>query len=151
MKKVIYILFIVLAVSCKTKKAATPKLVKVAPTEVSADKKKRIYTLSKRVLSSCNTSKFKPYNETEATAEVIGNITPEKISVICKKFMFKYGKFEDINLVEVIKDKATNTDVFRYKAIYERKQITKELRISVNADNKISEIKSTDWVNNYIQ
>jgi hypothetical protein len=34
----------------------------------------------KRILMTCNTSKFKPFNESEATQSVIENITEENLS-----------------------------------------------------------------------
>jgi hypothetical protein len=37
--------------------------------------KTKAYELGKQILMTCNTSKFKPFNESEATQSVIENIT----------------------------------------------------------------------------
>ncbi len=118
---------------------------KLEPSAVENSLKNKVTELGKRVLNSCNTSKFKPFTTEEATQDVINNITPDKISKTCKKFLFKYGRFENIQLIEILQNKTTKSKIFRYKAIYERKRIIKELRITVNDENQISEIKSTDW------
>lgn len=141
MKRYLAILLLILIISCKS----TNRIVKLEPSAVENSLKTKVTELGKRVLNSCNTSKFKPFTTEEATQDVINNITPDKISKTCKKFLFKYGKFENIQLIEILQNKATKSKIFRYKAIYERKRIIKELRITVNDENQISEIKSTDW------
>lgn len=145
MKKYISILILVLLIGCKS----TERIVKLEPSDVDTSLKNKVTESGKRVLNSCNTSKFKPFTTDEATTEVINNITPDKISKTCKKFLFKYGKFENIQLVEVLQNKSSKSKIFRYKAIYERKQTTKELRITLNNEDKIAEIKSTDWVDTF--
>ncbi len=141
MKRYSVLLLLILIISCKS----THRIVKLEPSLVDNSLKTKVTELGKRVLNSCNTSKFKPFTTEEATPEVISNITPDKISKTCKKFLFKYGKFESIQLMEILQNKSTKSKIFRYKAIYERKRIIKELRITVNEEDKISEIKSTDW------
>lgn len=145
MRQYIYLLFLILIIGCKS----TNRIVKLESSAVESTLKNKVTELGRRVLNSCNTSKFKPFTPEEATAEVISNITIDKISKTCKKFLFKYGKFENIQLVEILENKSTKSKIFRYKAIYERKLIKKELRITVNEDNLISEIKSTDWVDTF--
>ncbi|HEX8576960.1 MAG TPA: hypothetical protein VF677_11765 [Flavobacterium sp.] len=151
MKKMICIAAIIIVTGCKTAVTTVPSvvnvnpIVKLTPTEVDAAEKSRVYELGKRVLNSCKTSKFKRYTTSEATPEVIGNITPEKISRTCQKFRLKYGDFKDIELVEVIQDNNAKTKIYRYKAKYQRDFVTKELRVTLNDENKISGIKSTDW------
>jgi len=136
-------------VSCKSKKPAAPTIVKLAPTAVDAAQKSRAYELGKRVLNSCNTSKFKPFTSSEATEKIIQNTTPEKITKTCRTFAVKYGKFKDINLVQVIQDNANGTMIYRYKADYQWKHTQKELRVTMNRDNKVSAIKSTNWTDEY--
>lgn len=150
MKKIFILFVLILLAGCKAKNAA-PRIVKIDASEVDASQKNKAYDLGKRVLNSCNTSRFKPFNSNEATAEVIKNTTPEKISRTCQKFLLKYGAFKDIKLAEVIQNKTDKTTIFRYKAVYERKFVTKELRVTMNEDNKVSAIQSTNWTDEYKQ
>jgi hypothetical protein len=48
--------------------------------KVDANLTTKAYDLGKRILMTCNTSKFKPFNESEATQSVIENITEENLS-----------------------------------------------------------------------
>lgn len=148
MKKLLLLCLIVLLAACKAKVVA-PTIVKLAPSEVDAAQRSKAYELGKRVLNSCNTSRFKPFTTSEATAQIIQNTTPEKITRTCQKFSVKYGKFKDITLVQVIQDKAHNTMTYRYKADYQWKHTQKELRVTMNQDNKVSAIKSTNWIDVY--
>ena len=145
MKKSIGLLFLFLILfGCKAKIVA-PTVVKLAPSEVDNALKMKAYELGNRILSSCNTSKFKQFSTNEATAEVIKNTTPEKISRTCQKFIWKYGAFKELKLIEVILDKTQKISIFRYKAIYEKTYVIKELRVTINNENKLSAIKSSDW------
>ena len=94
----------------------------------------------------CNTSKFIPFKESEATPSVIQNTTLEKHSKICLKFRARYGDFVDLKLVEVYKSSPANETLFRYKAIYEHSNANKELRVTLNKENKISSLKTMEWV-----
>lgn len=151
MRKVLIIGCIFLLIGCKTKQNAgsTSKLSGlsvVASEEVPADLKTKAYTLGKRVLMTCNTSRFKPFTSDEATASVIQNTTQERLSKVCHKFRVKYGDFKEINLAEVLKNNDDDSYIFRYKAKYQRDFATKELRVTIDKDQKVSAIKSTDWV-----
>ena len=123
------------------------KFVKVSLSEVDINQKKKAYELGKRVLMTCNTSKFKPFNSTEATASVIKNTTLENLTKICARYRQYYGEFKDLKLVEVYKKTAENVTIFRYKALYSKKIANKELRVIMNEENKVSSIKSMDWAN----
>lgn len=155
MKKVILILGIVLFISCKSKnvvsvpKPVEVKIAKVMLSEVSEPQKDKAYELGKRVLMTCNTSKFKPFNETEATTSVIQNTTEERLTKTCTKFRQYYGTFKDLQLVEIYKNNIDKTLIFRYKALYTKKVANKELRVSMNEENKVSAIKSLDWVDTF--
>ncbi len=155
MKKLILILSLILLVGCKTKKIVVeekpeePKIVKLMVSEVDSNQKNKAYDLGKRMLMTCNTSKFKAYDESEATASVINNITLEKLSKICKIYRQRYGTFKDLQLVEVFMNNREKTKVFRYKALYSKKVANKELRVFLNQDNKVSAIKTLDWVDAY--
>ena len=151
MKKLILVLSIIVLVGCKSKKTDTPvveevKTVKLALTGVSNFQKDRAYDLGKRILMTCNTSKFKPFTKSEATQSVINNITLEKLSKTCAKYRQWYGTFNDLQLIEIYNDIERNTLIFRFKAIYSKKVANKELRVYMNEENKISAIKSMDWV-----
>ncbi|MFE3872543.1 hypothetical protein ACFX5F_15055 [Flavobacterium sp. ZS1P70] len=155
MKKIILILGIVLFISCKSKKVVeTPKpaevkIAKLMLSNVNELQKDKAYELGKRVLMTCNTSKFKPFNESEATASVIQNTTEERLTKTCTKFRQYYGTFNDLQLVEIYKNYIDKTLIFRYKALYTKKVANKELRVSLNEENKVSAIKSLDWTDNF--
>ena len=158
MKKLILLLCLLLLVTaCKSKKkaaAATPpvvesKFVKIDLDEVDPAQKKKAYELGKRVLMTCNTSRFKPFSKSEATDQVIANTTQARLTKTCLKFRLKYGDFKDLTLVEVLRPKKSKITVYRYKALYEKKIANKELRVTMDENNKISSLKSTDWTDKY--
>ncbi|TDD75454.1 hypothetical protein [Flavobacterium caseinilyticum] len=158
MKKVIILFTILLLIGCKSKKVvavAEPvpekvKIMKIALSEVNDSQKNKSYELGKRVLMTCNTSKFKPFNTTEATLSVIKNTTEERLTKTCTRFRQYYGTFIDLQLVEVYQNNFDQTTIFRYKALYSKKVANKELRVTMNNENKVSAIKSSDWVNSFI-
>jgi len=153
MKKIILLLSLVVLIGCKSKKPDTstepiPEVVtfvRLTTTEVDANLKTKAYQLGKRILMTCNTSKFKPFNQSEATKSVIDNITEEKLSKTCAKFRQRYGDFKDLKLMEMYTDNETRTTIFRYKALYTKAVANKELRVYMNDQNQVSAIKSMDW------
>ncbi|HEX9150611.1 MAG TPA: hypothetical protein VF842_00920 [Flavobacterium sp.] len=154
MKKIILILSIILLIGCKSKTVVTTapeeaRIAKLTFSEVSESQKDKAYQLGKRVLMTCNTSKFKPFNESEATASVIKNTTEERLTKTCTRFRQYYGTFKDLQLVEIYKNNSDQTTIFRYKALYTKKVANKELRVSINQENKVSSIKSLDWVDTF--
>lgn len=150
MKKLFVIGCVLLLIGCKTKQSTAEtkiEAMKVLKTEdVPSDLKTKAYSLGKRVLMTCNTSRFKPFTTDEATASVIQNTTLENLSKVCHKFRVKYGDFKDIYLTEVLKDNKNDSYIFRYKAKYQREFAQKELRVTIDKDKKVAAIKSTDWV-----
>ena len=153
MKRIILVFSILLLIGCKSKKVVnTPepevvKMVKLNLSEVNQSQKSKAYELGKRVLMTCNTSRFKPFTSSEATASVIKNTTEEKLTKTCTRFRQYYGSFIDLELVETYKNNFDQSVIFRYKANYTKKVANKELRVTLNAENKVSSIKSLDWVN----
>jgi hypothetical protein len=75
--------------------------IKTPISKVDANLTTKAYDLGKRILMTCNTSKFKPFNESEATQSVIENITEENLSKTCTNFRQRYGTFKDLKLIEV--------------------------------------------------
>lgn len=152
MKKIIIVFSILLLIGCKSKKVVTTtepekaKIEKLGLSEVTESQKNKAYELGKRVLMTCNTSKFKPFNQSEATESVIKNTTEERLTKTCTRFRQYYGTFIDLQLVEIYKNNFEGTTIFRYKALYSKKVANKELRVSMNQENKVSSIKSLDWV-----
>lgn len=139
---------------CKSKKnkAVKPdprKATVVEKEKIDEAQKSKAYDAGRRILMTCNTSKFKPFNSSEATPTVIKNTTQERLTKTCLKFRLKYGDFRDIQLVEVIHNKSDKTNVYRFKALYEKKIANKELRVTMNDQDKVSAIKSLDWVDKY--
>ncbi|MCV2484903.1 hypothetical protein OD917_08205 [Flavobacterium sp. SH_e] len=149
MKKagLIICLLILLLIGCKSKTVSRDtedlKIKKVSGAEVNANQQRKAYDLGKRVLETCNTSKFKPFNETEVTKSVMENTTEERLTKTCQRFRQYYGSFIDLKLDGVYKTK--HEVIYRYHAFYSKKVANKELRIFVNEDNLISAIKSMDW------
>jgi hypothetical protein len=122
--------------------------VKLSLTDVSESQKKRAYNLGKRTLMICNTSKFIPFNETEATPSVIQNSTLEKHSKACLTFNARYGRFIDLQLIEIYKT-SENELLFRYKVLFEHSNANKELRVTLNEENKVSSLKTMEWVDGF--
>ncbi|PKP15708.1 MAG: hypothetical protein CVU07_09260 [Bacteroidetes bacterium HGW-Bacteroidetes-23] len=153
MKKVVLFGCLLVLIGCKstsTSKAdKKPEFVKLNLSEVSSVKKNRAYELGKRVLNTCNTSSFKPFTTEEATDEVLRKINKEKISTTCKNILQVFGQFKDIKLVEVIRYDDDKITLFRYKCDYEKKYKIKELRVSINDENKITAITTKDWNDTY--
>lgn len=151
MKKIIIIWCLLSLMGCKTKNVnATEK--NSVPIELSAvdeAQKNKAYELGKRILMTCNTSKFKPFTSSEATDKVIANSTLKNINKICVKYNLKYGLFKDLQFVEMIPNKTNKTNAFRFKALFEYAKANKELRVTMNSENKASAITTKDWVNTF--
>ena len=150
MRKFIIILCLLILAGCKSKKTtATPvkvlKVERISMDKLNETQKKRAYELGKRVLMTCNTSRFKPFTTDEATAEVIKNTTEERLTKTCHNFRLKYGEFKEIRLVEVLRNKRDKTNIYRYRADYAKKIANKELRVIMNERNQVTAIKSLDW------
>jgi PBP1b-binding outer membrane lipoprotein LpoB len=153
MRKIILLLCLALLFSCKSKKpTATTPVVKapekpsniVKPEDVEDIKKDRAYDIGKRLLESCNTSRFKPFTATEATDKVRSNATKTKISSICKKINQRNGRFLGIKLIDIARNKKTKELVFRYSIDYEKKLYKRELSVTVNEENKVSAIATKE-------
>ena len=149
MKKVIIICCLLMFIGCKTKSVNGKKMGKsVEPAEMSAvdeAQKNKAYELGKRILTACNTDKFKPFTQSEATDKVIANSTPKNVKQICVKYNLKYGLFKDLEFIEMVPNKTDNTNVFRFKALFEYAKANKELRVTMNSENKASAIVTKDW------
>lgn len=151
MKKVFIFISIFFLLSCKSKKSATETVVIekrsaviLKPEEVESIKKARAYDLGKRVLEACNTSRFKAFTTTEATGKVIANATAEKISATCQKIILRNGRFIDLNLIEIIHNEITDEFLFRYDIKYEKTLFKRELRVTINAENKVAAISTKE-------
>lgn len=156
MKKISCLLLLALVMSCKSKqpsesKTDTNETVEVKSRyekmnlkDVNVQKINRAYNLGKRLLESCNTSRFKVFSREEATDKVIQNATVEKITKTCQKIVLRNGKFIDLNLIEVTKDNETEDLFFRYKIEYEKKYFERELYITINSVGKVSEMKTKE-------
>ncbi|MES2543492.1 MAG: hypothetical protein V4548_01300 [Bacteroidota bacterium] len=159
MKKLICFLCIITFLGCKSKKGVSETkneptkeiatLEKLSIPELETGQKNKAYELGKRVLMTCNTSRFKAFNSNEATESVIKNTTQDRLTKTCLKFKLRYGDFIDLKLMEVYKNNDKKTIIYRYKALYEKKIANKELRVTVNEENKIAGIQSLDWVDLY--
>jgi hypothetical protein len=88
MKKLAIIFALLAVFGCKSKKATVvvppePKVKKVEIVEIAPELKDKAYDLGRRVLMTCNISKFRPFNTDEATASVIKNMTKERLTKTC--------------------------------------------------------------------
>jgi hypothetical protein len=156
MKKIVYILLLLLLASCKSKQPSTAEVKKNESVEVTTrfekinlkevnnQKLTRAYNLGKRLLETCNTSRFKVFSKEEATDKVIQNATVEKITKTCQKILMRNGKFIDLNLIDVTQDNETEDLFFRYKIEYEKKYFERELYITINSEGKVSEMKTKE-------
>ena len=156
MKKLVYILLLILIASCKSKQPSiaevkknesvevTTRFEKINLKEVNNQKLTRAYNLGKRLLETCNTSRFKVFSKEEATDKVIQNATVEKITKTCQKILMRNGKFIDLNLIDVTQDNETEDLFFRYKIEYEKKYFERELYITINSEGKVSEMKTKE-------
>lgn len=155
MKRIAIILCLIAFVGCKSKKdtVATkpkePKVTKVVPEKVNQEQKDKAYELGRRVLMACNTSKFKPFTTEEATEKVIKKATPERLTQTCHNIQLKYGDFKGVTFIEVVRDKKNKVNIYRFKANYEKKIANKELRVTMNEKNQVSELRSLDWTDEY--
>ncbi|WP_163398836.1 hypothetical protein [Flavobacterium fluviatile] len=147
MKKTGLIICLFLLIGCKSKTVNRSteelKIKKIPEAEINSNQQNKAYSLGKRVLETCNTSKFKPFNETEVTKSVMENTTEERLTKTCLRFRQYYGSFIDLKLDGVYKTRQET--IYRYHALYTKKVANKELRVFVNEDNLISAIKSMDW------
>jgi hypothetical protein len=145
MRRIILFCCVLLVVSCKSKKTVVEKTtVIVKPVEVEAVKKDRAYDLGKRLLETCNTSRFKSFTAAEATEKVRQNASKEKISTICKKINLRNGRFRGITLIDITHNKLTDEHIFRYNIDYEKKLYKRELFVTVNAENKVSALSTKE-------
>mgnify|MGYP006168900411 FL=1 len=155
MKKVALIGILLFIIGCQSKKKVTevtpkkPSVEKLALAEVSTLQKSRSYELGKRVLQTCNTSKFKPFTTEEATPEIIQKMTRDRISLTCQNILRGFGQFNDMKLMEVYRIEKENVTVFRYQCDYEKKYKIKELRVTINDENKITAITTKDWSDDF--
>lgn len=156
MRKLMMLSLILIFASCKSKKMlndskdenskeTSEETVTILKTnEIDKIKSDRAYNLGKRLLETCNTSKFKAFTKNEATDKVIANATPEKISATCKKINQRNGRFIDIKLIEIKYDKILDEYLFRYSIDYEKKLFKRELYVTVNSENKVSAISTKE-------
>lgn len=155
MRKIIFLLCLALVFSCKSKKNATdtkPTGVKpvekpsnlVKPEDVEEIKKDRAFDVGKRLLESCNTSRFRAFSSSEVTDKVRKNATKEKISSTCKKINQRNGRFLGIKLIDITRNKKTKELIFRYSIDYEKKLYKRELNVTVNEENKVSAISTKE-------
>ena len=146
---------LLLLASCQTKRTGgikepeKPSVVKLEKSEINSLQKSRTYELGKRVLMTCNTSTFKPFTTEEATPDVIKKMTRERISLTCQNILRGFGQFKDMKLVEVYRSEKEDTTIFRYQCDYEKKHTIKELRVTINDENKITSIISKDWSDDF--
>ncbi|HNP33652.1 MAG TPA: hypothetical protein PKN96_10195 [Flavobacterium sp.] len=151
MRRIILFCFILLLASCKSKspensmakatsKVSEKNIALIKPEEVDAVKKDRAYNIGTRLLGSCNSSRFRTFTSAEATDKVRQNATREKVAAICQKINQRSGRFRDIELIDITRNKKLKEYTFRYSIDYEKKLYKKELFVTVNEGNQVSAI-----------
>ena len=145
MRVIILLCTALLIVSCKSKTPSVDKTILIVkPEEVALVKKNRADDLGKRLLETCNTSRFKAFSSAEATEKVRQNATKEKISIVCKKINQRNGRFIGLNLLDITYNKITDEHIFHYNINYEKKYFKRELFVTVNAENKVSALSTKE-------
>lgn len=135
--KLKFLFLVILIVSCKSKKPET-SFVSIDASKVETIKKDRALDLGTRLLSACNTSKFKRFSDAEATEKVIKNATLKNISTVCRKINFRNGKFLGLKLISILQNTSTNQYTFLYAIDYEKKFYKRQLIVVVDQDNRVS-------------
>ncbi|NHM07696.1 hypothetical protein G4D82_10720 [Flavobacterium sp. CYK-4] len=153
MKNILLLLTLCFLMGCRSKKdsASSRKIEKIPESQIDMTQRNRIEALGEQILMTCNTSKFKPFTEKEATAEVRKNMTIDRLTKTCLKFKLKYGHFKNLTFVEAYKNKPEKQIIYRYKAHYQKKIANKELRITVNENNQIAAVNSKDWKDEFVK
>lgn len=153
MKKYIIISCLLVFFGCKTKKVDGKIIGKgvhnIEMNTVEEVQKNKAYELGKRILMTCNTSKFTPFTKSEATDKVIANSSVKKVKEIGAKYSLKYGAFKDLEFIEMVPNKTDNTNIYRFKALFDYAKANKEMRVTMNSENKASAITTKDWKDEY--
>lgn len=152
-KIVIFSMLCLLLIQCKSIKEVNilkPNVEKIPEKNIATIQKKQAYDAGKRVLNTCNTSKFRAFTTQEATQELIQKMTVEKISRTCQEIVRTFGQFNDLKFIEAIKINKTNEVIYRFKCVYEKKYYEKELQVYINNDSKISSIKTKNWEEEFV-
>jgi hypothetical protein len=153
MKKYVIISCLFVILGCKTKNINGKVIGQtVKATELSTideAQKNKAYDLGKRILLTCNTNKFKPFTTDEATKKLIANSTEKKVIEIGAKYSLKYGNFKDLEFIEMIPNKTDGTNIYRFKAFFDYAQAIKEMRVTMNSENKASAITTREWKDEY--
>jgi hypothetical protein len=156
MKRVSLFIMVVFVLGCKTNHKmnksvvyADEKMIKLKKNQVNEKQEERAYSFGKRVLNTCNTSKFKTFSRAEATTSIIKNTTKEKLQKACTFFNQKYGSFVDLKLRQVLRDPENKNTMYRFKANYENKKANKELQVTMNDVNKLVALRSKDWTRRF--
>ncbi len=119
----------------------TKKTIEESPIE----EKDLSYNVGFRLLNACNTSKLKKFSEEELTKKLLKKITLSYLSAICVNNNEEYGKFINLELVEILTNENIKTNIYRYKIEYERKIQKKEMRIYIDKEGLVSVIKTCRW------
>lgn len=140
--------FLIILLGCKSKKVITENVenkklsskISIALDNVDKNLQNKTYELGFKLMNACNTSKFKNFSNTEATKKVIQNITPEKISITCKKIAIRNGAFINMQLTSVFFNEFTKETIFNYELFFEKKYFKRQLQITLNSENLICSI-----------
>jgi hypothetical protein len=122
---------------------------KILPEEISKLQKGKAYFIGKKVLTACSTSKIKEFSEEDFSERILKKFSLEYLSNICINVNRRFGNFEELLFKEALRVEKHKTTIYRFKAVYTKKFFTKELRIYMNDQNKITSLKTLTWKPEY--
>ena len=132
-----------LLVSCKT---TYPRL---AIDSISEKEKEKVYDFGKRIFETCKTRQFVQLSTKEVT-KGLATLSLEEMQNACDALDRTNGKFINMKLIEVIDDTYThNSKIYRYKGIFERNDVVREIRIWLGTDGKFQGIIWQKWEDEY--
>lgn len=148
--KLFFLLSILMLSGCKTTQksnsTSTTKLLKSSKWETLASESIQSEMLNKgqelcdRVLNTCNSSSFKPFNSKEATPELINKMTPEKITATCKEIIKGFGKFKSTRFNEAQYHEKDDLTLYVFDCEYEKKYYKKTIKIIMNTQGQATNI-----------
>lgn len=108
------------------------------PIDLKSNQLQIVENRGSRLLGMCNNYKFKKFTTAEATESVIRNIDLDKMTKICQKIFFRNGKFLSLEIIEIRLDNETGNIGFRFDIVYEKNFFKRELKLTLNSENKLS-------------
>jgi len=134
------VLLTLLTFGCKsTLESSLDGKKKTAINSVDNKQKKNAYNFAYGIFNGCKTNKFPKLTISNSTDRLINLLTQDLLKSTCTKINESSGELKEMNLIEILVDKNSNM-IYRYKADYEKKKDTAEIRVYTNSRNQFSGI-----------